>query len=419
MAKTSRCLFVVSAALVPFLLAYVNRVPAGHAGVPGEANPPCSPCHTVTLNPAGGGVSVELSGGLTYSPGQTQRVTVRILDPDTARRYGFQLTARTEGLAQAGTFRPGSDTTLTAQAPFVYINQTASASIYSFEWTPPDSRELVRLYVAGMAARGTRDSRVYTTVVELRPAGTPPALRAENPVVNGASYAAGISPGAWITIFGENLAPAGVSRIWNPATEIIDGRLPTSLEGTSVTVNGRAAAVYFVSAGQLNVQAPDDDATGPVELKVTTPSGSARATVALLRHAPGLFAFSPQRSRYVAAVHAGGTLAAPGDLFGGDAKARPAKPENVIQIYGTGFGPTTPPTPAGIVVREPAVLADPGALKIRIGELEAPLAWAGLVGAGLYQFNVVVPSLAPGDHLVVAEIAGQRSQPGLYLNIAP
>lgn len=416
--KTSRCLFVVSAALVASLLAYVNRVPAGHAGVPGEASPPCSPCHTVTLNPAGGSVSVELSGGLTYSPGQTQRVTVRILDPDTTRRYGFQLAARTEGLAQAGTFRPGSNTTLTTQAPFVYINQTASASSYSFEWTPPDSKELVRLYVAGMAARGTRDSRVYTTVVELRPAGAPPALRAENPVVNGASYAPGISPGAWITIFGENLAPAGVSRIWNPATEIIDGRLPTSLEGTSVTLNGRAAAVYFVSAGQLNVQAPDDDALGPVELKVTTPSGSASTTVALLRYAPGLFAFSPQRFRYVAAVHADGALAAPVDLFGGEGNVRPAKPGDVIQIYGTGFGPTNPPAPAGLVVREPAVLADPGALRIRIGELEPPVAWAGLVGAGLYQFNVVVPSLAPGDHLIVAEIGGERSQPGLYLHVA-
>lgn len=419
MAKTSRSLFVVFAALVASLLAYVNRVPAGHAGVPGEASPPCSPCHTVTLNPAGGSVSVELSGGLTYSPGQTQRVTVRILDPDATRRYGFQMTARTEGLAQAGTFRPGSNTTLTTQAPFVYINQTASASSYSFEWTPPDSRELVRLYVAGMAARGTRDSHVYTTMIELRPAGTPPALRAENPVVNGASYAPGISPGAWITIFGENLAPAGVSRIWNPATEIIDGRLPTSLEGTSVTVNGRAAAVYFVSAGQLNVQAPDDDAIGPVELKVTTPAGSATTPVALTRYAPGLFAFSPRSSRYVAAVHADGALAAPVDLFGGDVAARPAKPGDTIQLYGTGFGPTNPPTPAGIVVREPAVLADPGTLKIRVGELEAPVAWAGLVGAGLFQFNVVVPPLAAGDHLIVAEIAGQRSQPGLYLNVAP
>jgi uncharacterized protein (TIGR03437 family) len=375
----------------------------------------------VSLNPAGGSVTIELSGGLTYTPGQTQRITVRILDPDTTRRYGFQLTARTEGLAQAGTFRPGANTTLTTQTPYVYINQTASASSYSFEWTPPETRELVRLYVAGMAARGTRDSRVYTAVVELRPAGAtpPPALRAENPVVNGASYGAGISPGAWIAIFGENLAPAGVSRIWNPETEIVAGRLPTSLEGTSVTVAGRAAAIYFISPTQLNVQAPDADSTGTVEVRVTTPSGAVSATATLLRYAPGLFAFAPQRSRYVAAVHADGVLAAPEDLFGAGVRARPAKPGDIIQLYGTGFGPTNPPVPAGIVVPAPAELAEPAALRIRVGEIDAPVAWAGLVGAGLYQFNIQVPPLAAGDHLIVAEIAGERSQTGLYLTVVP
>lgn len=421
MVMALRWLFVGAAAVAASLPAYLNRVPAGHAGVPGETSPPCTPCHTVTLNPAGGSVSIELSGGQAYTPGETVRLTVRIQDPDTLRRYGFQLTARTAASAQAGTFRPGPNTTLTAQGPFVYINQTASAASYSFEWTPPDARELVRLYVAGMAARGTRDSRVCTSVVELRPAGgtPPPALRAENPVVNGASYAAGICPGAWIAIFGENLAPAGVSRIWNPETEIIDGRLPTSLEGTSVTVNGRAAAVYFVSPTQLNVQAPDEDVTGGVEVRVTTPAGTVGATVALLRHAPGLFAFSPRRSRYAAAVHADGVLAAPEDLFGVGVPARPASPGDVIQLYGTGFGPTNPPTPAGIVLSAPAELADPAALKIRIGDVEASVQWAGLIGAGLYQFNVVVPALNPGDHLIVADIAGRGSQPDLYVHVGP
>ena len=281
------------------LFSYPNRVPAGHAGVPGETNPPCAPCHTVSLNPAGGGVSVELAGGPVYTPGQSQRVTVRISDPDTARRYGFQLAARTASNAQAGTFTAGVGTALTVQAPFVYVNQTNSAASYTFEWTPPSGAETLRLYVAGLASRGVRDSRVYTAVQEVRPAAAAgPALRAANPVVNGASYLPLVGPGAWLTIFGENLAPA--ARAWN-AADIVDGVLPRSLDGVSVTVNGRPAAVYYISPTQLNVQAPDDEHAGTVEVKVTTPGGSTAAFAPLGRFAPGLFAFAPESNRYAAA----------------------------------------------------------------------------------------------------------------------
>src|SRR4029077_1815543 len=60
-------------------------------------------------------------------------------------------------------------------------------------------------------------------------------------VVNDASFAAGnpISPGTWIAIFGTGLAPAGDSRLWNTSTEIVGGKLPYGLDGTSVTVNGK------------------------------------------------------------------------------------------------------------------------------------------------------------------------------------
>jgi len=61
-------------------------------------------------------------------------------------------------------------------------------------------------------------------------------------VVNGASFSPGISPGAWITVFGEDLAPT--TRIWRNE-EIVDGVLPTSLDGVRVLVNGRPAAVFF------------------------------------------------------------------------------------------------------------------------------------------------------------------------------
>lgn len=410
------CCITVVCWLSP-LPAYQNRVPAGHAGVPGETNPPCTNCHTVTLNPVGGSVQLELANGQVYQPGRAQRLTVRILDPDAGRRYGFQLTARTSDNAQAGSFTPGSGTAVTQQGALLYINQTSSAASYSFDWIPPaGAADLIRIYLAGMAARGTRDSHVYTTSVELTPAALP-SLRPVDPVVSAASFQPRIAPGSWISLFGQNLAPPGVSRIWT-AAEIVDGVLPHSVEGVSVTVNNRPAAVYFVSPQQVNVQAPDDDARGLVEVKLTTAAGSAAATVSLSPLAPGLFALPPQGYRYAAAVHADGTLAAPAGLYGGEPPTRPAKPGDIVLLFGTGFGRTQPSVPSGRVLLSPSPLADPAALRVRVGAAEAQVLWAGMVSAGLYQINLVVPTLPPGEHALTVDVAGVASQPDLYLPIA-
>jgi uncharacterized protein (TIGR03437 family) len=40
------------------------------------------------------------------------------------------------------------------------------------------------------------------------------------------------------------------------------------------------------------------------------------------------------------------------------------------------------------------------------------------VGAGLYQINVTVPSLAGGKYPVVAQVAGAATQSGVSLKVA-
>ena len=69
-------------------------------------------------------------------------------------------------------------------------------------------------------------------------------------IVNDASFAPEgvISSGSWVAIFGSSLSPAGDSRKWDEATEIVNGQLPVILDGTSVTVNGKPAAVEFIQA---------------------------------------------------------------------------------------------------------------------------------------------------------------------------
>jgi uncharacterized protein (TIGR03437 family) len=52
-----------------------------------------------------------------------------------------------------------------------------------------------------------------------------------------------------------------------------------------------------------------------------------------------------------------------------------------------------------------------------MGGLPATVSFHGLVAAGLYQFNVTVPTLADGDHEVKADIAGLSTQQGALLKI--
>ena len=137
------------------------------------------------------------------------------------------------------------------------------------------------------ATRNETGDHIYTASYTLTPAaaGSGPTIDADG-VVSGASFQPGIVPGSWLTIKGSNLSPVA-SDTWDKA--IVNGNLPTSLDGVSVSVGGKPAYVYFISPGQINVQAPDVGA-GPVPVTVTTPSGtSAAVTATVVAQAPAFF----------------------------------------------------------------------------------------------------------------------------------
>ncbi len=124
-------------------------------------------------------------------------------------------------------------------------------------------------------------------------------------------------------------APVGDSRTWTAATEIVNGKLPVSLDGTSVTVNGKPASVEFIQPSQVNIQPPDDTAieTGAGRRNDSgrnRASHSPRITRRLLR-AP-----SPAASPYVVAQRANNSYVT---------SAAPARAGEVIILWGTGFSP--------------------------------------------------------------------------------
>ncbi len=243
---------------------------------------------------------------------------------------------------------------------------------------------------------------------------TGPKMISVNAVVNAASFTPGISTGSWISIFGTELAPT--TRRWL-GSEIIDGVLPTKLDGVSVLINGKPAAVSFISPGQLNVQAPDDEALGPVSVEVIRDGlGSSLGSAELQAAAPAFFQFNPENRRYLAAVHLDAVFVGKPNLFGGAVQSRAAKPGDIILLFGTGFGPTDPPVPAGQLFSGAAPLAS--AARVFFNGIEADVQFGGLSGAGLNQFNVVVPDGLPtGDVEVVAQVLGLQTKTGLFLTI--
>jgi uncharacterized protein (TIGR03437 family) len=72
--------------------------------------------------------------------------------------------------------------------------------------------------------------------------------------------------------------------------------------------SGCEESLWFVSPTQINFQAPDDTATGGMNVVVTTPVGSIAATITLGQSGPS---FSLYNGKYAAAIV--GTPGKPGN----------------------------------------------------------------------------------------------------------
>jgi len=227
-------------------------------------------------------------------------------------------------------------------------------------------------------------------------------------VADAAAFQPAVAPGAWVTILGSGFASA--PETWTPGPG--DQQLPISLGGVSATINGKPAYVYYISPGQINVIAPDDPALGVVAVQVT--SGGAKSypgTVVKQRMAPEFFVWAQHGTNYAAARHADGTLVGPAGQG-----SRPAQVGEEIELYATGFGATNPPVSPAQLISQAVPLA--GTPTVSIGGVSAVVNAANLVGAGLYQLNVTIPSVPTGDQTVQAQIAGFQSMGGVFVTCA-
>jgi uncharacterized protein (TIGR03437 family) len=222
-----------------------------------------------------------------------------------------------------------------------------------------------------------------------------------------------IAPNMWVEIKGMNLARAGDTRIWKDS-DFSGNQMPRQMDGVSVTVNGKAAYLYYISPTQVNVLTPPDAMSGnvPVQLSfngIASPPIMVRAQAV----APSFFVFGG--GPYAAAEHATGKYVGPATLYPG--LSTPAKPGEIVVLYGNGFGAVDPPVQAGLPVQSGDLPVLP---EIRIGGANATVLYGGLIGPGEYQFNVIVPAgLVAGDQPVMATYGGFSTQPGLLISVQP
>jgi uncharacterized protein (TIGR03437 family) len=225
-------------------------------------------------------------------------------------------------------------------------------------------------------------------------------------ISSGGVVPATIEPGEWVSIYGSNLAP-GIAN-WS-------GDFPTSLNGTSVTIDGKAAYLSYVNPAQINLQVPDDTATGTVPVVVTTAVGTVTSTAALASFSPSFFSFDGKHVAAIIVRSDGYDLLGPtGTSLGYQTVA--AKAGDIVELFGTGFGPTNPPVPAGQVFSGAAPTTSP--VTVRINNVNLTPSFAGLSGAGLYQFNLTIPpGLGSGDLSLQASVGSVQTPIGVVISL--
>jgi uncharacterized protein (TIGR03437 family) len=238
------------------------------------------------------------------------------------------------------------------------------------------------------------------------------------------------APGSYLEIKGSNLADPTDPRVTNggqwASTDFNGLNAPTVLDGISVSIDGKPAFVSYISPEQINVQAPQDTATGSVAIMVTNcKATSSQFTFTEKMLAPGLLAppsFDIGGKQYVLATFASDTNVtyvlntSAGASLG--VSSSPAKPGDVIIAYGVGFGPVTPAIFPGVIEEQNNTLANP--VTISFGSTNADVSFQGLAGGfvGLYEFYITVPAgLASGDYPIHVTQNGVALPQTLYLTV--
>lgn len=270
--------------------------------------------------------------------------------------------------------------------------------------TDPLGRASVQWKLASAGAANTLrvsiDGAASAGVSVNATAGDLPVFSAAG-VVNAASFNLGaaasntaLAPGSLVAIFGGSLAASTAIATSLP--------LPVKLASTSVTVNGVAAPLIFVSPSQINLQLPFELSGQRAEVIVSNGTGpSAPLVVQIGAVQPGIF-FDPASGQGAIVQNTDGKLTSD----------RPARAGDFLQIYGTGLGAVSPIIASGLAAPASPLSRTTAQPQVTIGGRPAQVTFSGLAPgfAGLYVLTVQVPEgVGAGRQNVSLTINGQRS----------
>jgi uncharacterized protein (TIGR03437 family) len=258
----------------------------------------------------------------------------------------------------------------------------------------------------------TQPSRTGVSVILSLGLPPPPAVQS---VVSTASYQPNISPGEIVSIFGTHLGQPATSASYNEF-----GLYPTALAGTTVTFNGIAAPMLYMSANQINALVPYELAgqktAGVIVKRVSGQytQTSTASTVSLMDTSPGIFTVQNGTGQ-------GAILNYPDSSY--NSAENPAPSGSAITLFATGSGLWNQAVESGSIFLGPIYpLVTPKApVSLTIGGQPATILYAGPSPYQLWellQINAVVPlGTGSGQRPVVLTI-GQNDNSAQAVTMA-
>jgi uncharacterized protein (TIGR03437 family) len=235
-------------------------------------------------------------------------------------------------------------------------------------------------------------------------ASTATPIIAAGGITNAASGAPVIAPGAFISIYGANMAGGLTVASSTP--------FPDSLGKTEAFLGGQSLPLYFTSTKQINAIVPYDIAPNSSQ-QLIIQSGDALSQpepVTVAAAQPGVFTQNQSGSGPGAILGQ-----KPGKVAALNTAANPASAGDALLIFCTGLGTVTPAVAAGSAASTTVLSNTDNPVTVTVGDKDAQVLFAGLAPGfvGLYQVNVLVPTgiAAADDVPVVLTEAGATSAP--------
>ncbi|HEU0124112.1 MAG TPA: hypothetical protein VFQ91_26505 [Bryobacteraceae bacterium] len=195
-----------------------------------------------------------------------------------------------------------------------------------------------------------------------------------------------VVPGGLVSIFGAGLGPQE-----GAAFQLVNNRVPTTLGGTRVLVNGEPAPILYASHNQINTILPHNLAVGELATVQVERNGASHS-IPFLRGvgaAVTLFRADGSPQRPAAALNEDGSVNTP---------ENPARPGARVVLFGSGGGATNPLGTIGEIF---PLVAGPASAPARVRSADGQILSVEYLGAapglltGVLQLNVVLPGAVP------------------------